>query len=308
MTQKRPAIAYVWIVLKGMAMGAADVVPGVSGGTIAFISGIYDELLESINAIGFGLIKTFKNQGLKGVWQTINGNFLLALFSGILISVLSLVKLLSYWLQKEPVLVWAFFFGLIVASIIYVVRQVKDWRIATYIALVLGIVLSYAIVSISPAINNSPGVLYLMMSGAIAVCAMILPGISGAFILVLLGVYAFVLNAVHTFDISSIFWLGLGAVIGLLTFARLLKFLLTRYRAVTLAALTGIIIGSLNKIWPWKKVVKQITVEDKVIILKDKSVLPFDYPGESHVLLAVLLAVVGFAIIIILEKWAQKTP
>lgn len=308
MSKQRSTVAYVWLVLKGMAMGAADVVPGVSGGTIAFISGIYDELLESINAVGFDLIKVFKNEGIKGVWQKINGNFLVALFSGILISIISLAKILSYWLKEEPVLVWSFFFGLVIASIFYVGKQVKHWNIKTIIALLFGITIAYLITSLSPTTVNQPTTAYIVMSGAIAICAMILPGISGSFILVLLGVYALVLDAVHLRKLDVIVWLGLGAVFGLLTFSRLLKYLLNKYRDLTLAILTGIIVGSLNKIWPWKEVIEQKIIEDRVIVLKDQSVLPTQYDGDPQLLLSLVLAVVGFTLIIILEKWAQKTP
>lgn len=287
-------------------MGAADVVPGVSGGTIAFISGIYDELLDSINAVNFQLLKVFKKEGITGVWKKVNGQFLIALIIGILISVISLAKLLSYALEHKPVLVWSFFFGLVLASIIYVAKQVKRWKLLTVVMLLLGAIVAFYITEISPPEINNPSHLYLMLSGGLAICAMILPGVSGAFILVLLGVYAFVLNAIHSRDLSTIFWVGSGAVIGLLTFSRILKYLLSHYRNLTLATLTGFIIGSLNKIWPWKEVLEQKLIEGKWKVIDDRNILPQDYEGDAQLLLAILLMITGFVFIILLEKWAEK--
>ncbi len=304
--RNRKTFDYLIITLKGMAMGAADVVPGVSGGTIAFISGIYDELLESINTIDFKLLKNFKENGLKKVWDSINGNFLLSLFIGILISVLSLAKLLSHLLETYPILVWSFFFGLVLASILFVGKQIKNWNIVTFLSLGLGIAFAYFITQLQPVVGVNPNAFYLILSGSLAICAMILPGISGAFILVLLGMYQIVLNAVHQREIDKIALIGLGAVIGLLTFSRLLKYILDHYRNSTLAVLTGFIIGALNKIWPWKEVLETLKIGDKLLVLKDKSVSPFQYAGDNQLTYAILLAILGFILIIILEKWGQR--
>ena len=304
--RNRKLFDYLIITLKGIAMGAADVVPGVSGGTIAFISGIYDELLKSINAINFKLLKTFKEKGFKKAWESINGNFLLSLFIGILISVLSLAKILSHILEVYPVLVWSFFFGLVLASILFVGKQIKTWNIVTFLSLGIGISFAYFITQLQPVVGVNPSAFYLILSGSLAICAMILPGISGAFILVLLGMYQIVLNAVHQRDMGKIALIGLGAVIGLLTFSRLLKYILDHYRNSTLAVLTGFIIGALNKIWPWKEVLETLKIEDKILVLKDKSVSPFQYAGDNQLVYAILLATLGFIIIIILEKWGQR--
>ena len=184
--KERRILDYIFITLKGMAMGAADVVPGVSGGTIAFISGIYEELITSINNINLSLIGIFKKDGIKAVWNKINGNFLVSLFIGIFISVLSLAKFLSWLLENEPVLLWSFFFGLVVASIFFVGKEIKQWNLGKITILVLGAALAYFITEL-PVSDNTDSLPYLFMSGALAICAMILPGISGAFILVLLG-------------------------------------------------------------------------------------------------------------------------
>ena len=195
---------YVVIGLKGMAMGAADVVPGVSGGTIAFISGIYEELLGSISNIKFSLFKTFKNEGFKAVWQKVNGSFLLALFVGIFISIISLAKAIKYLLENEPILLWSFFFGLVLASIIYIAKQITKWNFIAVLVLILGAFLAFYITTLNPLVSESSSTLFLFLAGAIAICAMILPGISGAFILVLLGAYKPILAAVNDRDFKTI--------------------------------------------------------------------------------------------------------
>ena len=220
--ENRNLLQYFFITLKGIAMGAADVVPGVSGGTIAFISGIYEELIESINKINFSLFKTLKQEGLKAFWKQVNGNFLLALFTGIFISVISLAKGISWLLLNQPVLLWSFFFGLVVASIYFVGKSIEKWSAATIMMLVFGAVVAYYITTLPPS-ENTDSLPYLFFSGALAICAMILPGISGAFILVLLGSYKVILEAVHERDLKIVVTVGLGAIFGLLSFARVLR-------------------------------------------------------------------------------------
>ncbi len=301
----RRILDYVFITLKGMAMGAADVVPGVSGGTIAFISGIYEELITSINNIDLSLVSILRKDGIKAVWNKVNGNFLLALFLGIFISVLSLAKFLSWLLENEPILLWSFFFGLVLASIFFVGKGITRWNLGTVLVFVLGAALAFFITEL-PASDNSGSLPYLFLSGAIAVCAMILPGISGAFILVLLGSYKTILDAVHERDIKIILTVGVGAVFGLLSFARLLKWMFNHYKNITLALLTGFILGSLNKIWPWKKVLETKTYGDKTIVVDDINVLPGAFEGDSKLILAIILAILGFSLIFILEKVASK--
>ena len=286
-------------------MGAADVVPGVSGGTIAFISGIYEELISSINGINLGLIKIWRSQGFRAFWKQANGNFLLALFSGIFISVVTLARLISWLLENHPILVWSFFFGLVLASVIYVGRAIEKWTLATIMVFILGAVMAFVITRL-PALGETIHPAYFFLSGALAVCAMILPGISGAFILVLLGSYKHLLDAVHQRDILTLLIAAAGAVVGLLSFARLLKWMFSHFRNLTLALLTGFILGSLNKIWPWKEVVESQKINDKFFAIRELSVNPFSYSGEAQLPWAIGLAVLGFALIFILEKTAHK--
>ncbi|WP_299625613.1 DUF368 domain-containing protein [uncultured Tenacibaculum sp.] len=298
---------YVVLALKGMAMGAADVVPGVSGGTIAFISGIYEELLQSISNIKLGLFKTLKEEGFKAAWTALNGNFLLALFSGIFISVFSLAKIISYLLETKPILVWSFFFGLVLASVIYIGKQIKKWNILSVILLVLATIAAYVITTLPPLVSESSSNLFLFLSGAIAICAMILPGISGSFILVLLGAYKPILNAVSSRDIVTILFVALGSIVGLLSFSRILKWLFANYKNYTLAALTGFIIGSLNKIWPWKKVLTYRTnPHGEQEPFNELSISPFSYDGDPQLLYAIILSLIGFSLILLLEKLAVK--
>ncbi len=286
-------------------MGAADVVPGVSGGTIAFISGIYEELIISINNIKPSLITDWKNDGFKVFWQKLNGNFLVALFLGIFISLFSLATLVSWLLENEPILLWSFFFGLVAASIIFVGKEITKWNLATVIILFFGAGLAYFITTL-PASENTASLPYLFMSGALAVCAMILPGISGAFILVLLGSYKTILDAVHERDIKIVITVALGAIFGLLSFAKLLKWMFSNYKNLTLALLTGFILGSLNKIWPWKLILETKTIGDKVITLKEQNVSPFGFEGDPQLMYAIIAAIIGFSLIFILEKLASK--
>lgn len=302
---KRRRLDFLIITLKGMAMGAADVVPGVSGGTIAFISGIYEELIRSINAFNFDLVTTWRKEGFLAAWKQANGGFLLALLTGIGISVASLAKFISWLLENQPVLLWSFFFGLVLASIIVVARAIERWNLGIITTLLAGAALAWYITTLPP-IENTSSLPFLFISGALAICAMILPGISGAFILVLLGSYKTVLDAVHQRDLLILATVAAGAVFGLLSFARLLKYMFSHYKNLTLSLLTGFILGSLNKIWPWKAVLDSRIYGDKVIAVRETNVLPFDYDGNPQLLQAILLAVLGFSLIFILEKLASK--
>jgi len=303
---RRNLLSYIIISLKGVAMGAADVVPGVSGGTIAFISGIYEELITSINSLNFSKFKVLRKEGFKSFWKAINGNFLLALFSGIFISVFSLAKMISWLLVNQPILLWSFFFGLVFASIFFIARVIEKWNLGTISAFVLGAVIAYYITTLPPS-ENTESLPFLFLSGALAVCAMILPGISGAFILVLLGSYKTILDAVHEQELYTVATVAMGAVFGLLSFARLLKWMFENYKNSTLALLTGFILGSLNKIWPWKKVLETKIFGKKVIPVSEVNISPFQYEGDNQLLYAVLLALLGFCVIFILEKLATKS-
>ncbi|MCF6222886.1 MAG: DUF368 domain-containing protein [Flavobacteriaceae bacterium] len=302
---KRNLKDYFVIALKGVAMGAADIVPGVSGGTIAFISGIYEELLDSISSVNLTTLKVLKTKGIKAAWQQINGNFLLSLLIGIGISIFSLAKLISWLLDNQPVLLWAFFFGLVFASILFIGKQITKWNIVTIVTLIIGTVLAYWITTLEPLVSGEVSSLFLFLAGALAICAMILPGISGAFILVLLGAYKPVLEAVHNRDIKMIAFIGAGAIVGLLTFSRILKWLFHHYKNVTLAVLTGFVLGSLNKIWPWKETLTwRVNSQGEKVPLNEQSISPFAYEGESQFFYAILLALAGVAFIFLLERMA----
>lgn len=309
---KRSLTDYLIISLKGMAMGAADVVPGVSGGTIAFISGIYEELIESLNNINSSIFKELRSKGIKYTWKKLNGPFLLALMSGVLISIFSLAKGVEWLLEHHPILLWAFFFGLVAASIVYISKQIKTtlWDIAglkVFLAITIGGSIAYFITILNP-IESSDSNLFLFFAGALAICAMILPGISGAFILVIIGAYGPVLEAISNRDIKTILIIGTGAIVGLLSFSKLLKWLFESYNQLTLAALTGFMIGSLNKIWPWKVVLTyRMNSKGVEIPLNEESICPFNYVGDAQFLQAIGLMLFGFFIILFLEKIGKKT-
>jgi len=304
---KRRIKDYFIIGLKGMAMGAADLVPGVSGGTIAFISGIYEELLGSISNVNLSLFKNLKEEGLAKAWKQLNGNFLTALLIGVLTSVALLSKGISWLLENKPVLLWAFFFGLVLASIIYIAKQVTKWNVLSVVVLMVTALLAYYITTLNPMVTENASPLYMFLAGAIAICAMILPGVSGSFILVLLGAYKPVLDALNTKDIKTIVIFVTGIFVGLLTFSKVLKWLFTNYKNYTLVALTGFIIGSLNKIWPWKKVLTyRLNSHGEKVPFNEASISPFSFDGDPQLLYAVILSIVGFCLILLLEKLAVK--
>jgi len=313
---------YFFVTLKGIAMGAADVVPGVSGGTIAFISGIYEELIESIDNLNLNVFKIWKQDGFKTAWNSINGTFLLALFSGIGISILSLAKLIKYLLHNEPILLWSFFFGLVLASILYIAKQIKGWSIKIILAIIITSVLSYFITLAEPFASPDSSI-YLLFCGFIAIIAMILPGVSGAFILLILGAYETAINTVNNLiegvstgnfellkdALLKFFLLAVGAIVGLKVFSKLLNWMFKHQKNLTLAILTGFMIGSLNKIWPWKEVLKtRINSEGIKVTVLDKSILPNAYVGDSQIITALVLIAIGFATILILESLGNKKP
>ncbi len=309
MTKRNP-IQLALLSLKGVAMGAADVVPGVSGGTIAFISGIYEELIDSINGINLDALKVLKSQGIKAFWNHINGTFFAFLFMGIGISILSLAKLVSYLLAEHPVLIWSFFFGLVIASALLVAKSIKKWDVVLVIFLLLGTGIAFWISS-QQTVGQANASWYIFLSGAIAICAMILPGISGSFILVLLGSYHLVLEALTSRDIPVIAIFLMGCVVGILSFARVLKFLFARFKTITIALLAGFMIGSLYKVWPWK-----INIGDAPLVIHSNgkedwmqaNVLPENFLGDPQLMLAVTYAVGGFLLVVLLERFGPKEP
>ena len=292
---------YALLTLKGIGMGAADVVPGVSGGTIAFIVGIYEELIDSIKSINLTSLKMLCSLKFSRFWKAVNGNFLLAILSGIGLSVFSLAKLITYLLVQEPVLVWSFFFGLVLASIWFVSREVAQWNAKTVIAFAAGAVAAYAITITTPA-ETSNDLWFIFLCGAIAICAMILPGISGSFILVLLGKYFFIMNAVKSLRISVLLVFAGGSVIGISLFSRALSYALHRFHDITIAILSGFMLGSLNKVWPWKETIE--TYIDRHGVAKpliETNILP-----DRQLWEAIGLAFAGFAIVYLLERLSLK--
>lgn len=311
---------YLIITLKGLAMGAADVVPGVSGGTIAFISGIYQELIDSINNVNVSALKTLKKDGLKAAWEQVNGSFLLALLTGIGISILTFSKIITHLLETQPILVWSFFFGLIIASITLIWKEITSWKLVDILFLLIGITVSYYITIARP-VSSPDSYWYLFLSGFIAIIAMILPGISGAFILLLMGSYETVIRTINTFReglttanseilTQALLKLGVfavGAVIGLKSFSKILHWMFEHHKNTTLTLLVGFMVGSLNKVWPWKEVLEtRINSHGEVVPYIDKSILPQNFDGDPKIVMAIVLAILGFVLIFGMEKMASK--
>ncbi len=302
--ENRNLLQHFVIVLKGMAMGVAELVPGVSGGTIAFVAGIYEEFIASINNVNPRTLQVWRKEGFKPFWQHLNGTFLVMLFLGMGISIFSFSKIISWLLENQPIPLWSFFFGLVLASVVVVAKAIGKWNMTTVVLLLLGAVFAYFITTLPP--SQSTGSLpFLFFSGALAVCAMILPGISGSYILVLLGSYKTILDAVDDRDFKILAVVALGAIFGLLSFAKLLKWMFDHHKNITLSILTGFILGSLNKIWPWKKVLETKTIGKKVLVI-DENISPFSFEGEHQLMFAIVAAIVGFSLIFILEKLASQ--
>lgn len=293
-----------------MGMGAADVIPGVSGGTIAFITGIYEELLNSIKSIDKNAIQTLLRMQFVEFWKMINGNFLLALFLGIGTSIMSIAKIVTTLLEEYPIQVWSFFFGLILISSPLVLREIKKWNLAAVISLLFGIAISYALTILTPS-QTPEGLWFIYLAGALAICAMILPGISGAFILLLIGKYEFIINALLQINIPVILVFAVGCITGLLLFSRALSWILENYHSVTIALLAGFMLGSLNKVWPWKEVISyRFNSAGEQIPAFDKSILPSTYlekvNEDPQVFQAILMMALGILLVVIMEKVASS--
>lgn len=298
---KRGIKDYGMLMLKGIAMGAADVVPGVSGGTVAFIVGIYEELINSIKSINPANLKLLFSLRIAEFWKAINANFLLALVSGIAISIFSLAKLITYLLENEPVLVWAFFFGLVLSSTYFVAKTITQWDWKTYLFFVIGTVGAYFITVATPT-ETPNNLFFIFLCGAIAICAMILPGISGSFILVLLGKYFYIMSAVKSLDIVVMLVFICGAFIGITSFSNVLSFLLRRFHNTTIATLAGFMLGSLNKVWPWKETVETyVDSHGHIKPLVEENILPNTLLWEG-----IGLMLFGFLLVYVLEKISQK--
>lgn len=311
----------ITVAIKGACMGAADVIPGVSGGTIAFITGIYDQLIGSINSINTEALKLFFTGKFKEFWKYINGTFLLSLFCGILFSVVALAGLMQYLLESHPIQTWAFFFGLIVASSLFILRGIEGWNLKAVIFLILGIGLGVTVCTLSP--TTTPDALwFIFLSGAIAICAMILPGISGSFILLILGKYKFIMEAItglttgqavgENLVILGVF--AVGAVCGIIAFSRVLNWLLSRYHKQTLLVLAGFIIGSLVKVWPWNNMeaimLAQFPQASEVLNNLSVEILRNEYyrmlgQVDYQIGSAILFALAGFSLVTGIEVAAK---
>lgn len=291
---------YVVLAVKGLCMGAADVVPGVSGGTIAFVTGIYEELVNSIKSINISLFKLLLRGRFTAFWRTLNGNFLLAVLCGILLSVFSLSRLLIYLLDTYPIPVWSFFMGLVVASAIYVLKPLKGLGFGSGLMLVVGIAAAIVVCRLSPT-ETPENYWFVFLTGAIAICAMILPGISGSFVMLLLGKYRFMMDAVANLRWDVLFVFAAGAAIGIVSFSHVLSWLLKRYYNQTVCLLAGFMFGSVDKLWPWKE-----TLPDAI----QRNVLPAKFAhltGQpAQMANALLFAVLGFAVVFGVEFLAKR--
>ena len=317
-------ISKIGLALRGMAMGIAEVIPGVSGGTIAFITGIYETLLSTITSFDLSLIEIFKKEGLTGVWNKINGNFILFLFGGMLVGVVFGIIGVTYLLENYPEPLWAFFFGLILASAVYFLKMAMKDGAVNIAYFLLGLIISYFIVSVAPA-DGSDNLLYVFLSGALAICALILPGISGSFILLLLGMYTVIIPGmkslatdfnVNTLLVIIVFAAGCG--IGLLLFSRVLNYTFKNYKFETIALMAGFMFGSLKKIWPWRNptyVMNKETGEEVAIsnyiadknnelykLIQEDVVMPAAYNGDSLLIVSCLAFLIGIAIVVVLLR------
>jgi putative membrane protein len=305
---------YLLLFFKGMAMGAADVVPGVSGGTVAFITGIYAELIDSLRSLTPAALLVWYRSGFVAFWRHINGTFLTVLFSGVLLSLLSLANVVTYCLEHHPLLVWGFFFGVVLASSLYMGRQLPMRKISIWFIFVLGVLVALGVSVAKPV--QLPGEWWMaFIAGAIAICAMILPGISGSFLLLLMGMYSYILSAVTDFNLFILGCFVAGCVVGLLLFSHVLSWLLHRYQAGTLAALTGFLLGSLNIVWPWKHtLLSVIDRHGKTIPLLQENLLPGSYRflvgNDPQTIWVLGLALLGLLLVFGLEyvaHWGETT-
>lgn len=284
------------VALKGYAMGAANVIPGVSGGTIALLTGIFNELIEALNAVlSVSSWKLLLKGDIKGFWKAIHGTFLLWLAIGVIISVFSLAKLMGYVLEHHPVQTWAFFFGLIIVSAVFMLTDIKGWKGTDVLWLVLGAALGAVICLLSPTETTSD-LWFIALCGAIAICTMILPGISGSFILVLLGKYEYIMKAVSELNIPVLVVFAIGCVLGILAFSKFLHWLIGKYEKQTLLVLIGFTLGALVKVWPWT----DKAACEAANVLNGQPIETLHVPG------AILWALIGAGMVLVLELLTKK--
>jgi putative membrane protein len=297
---KHTAKDYLRLFLTGFTMGAADIVPGVSGGTIAFIFGVYEELINSIKLVSGEVPRLVLKGKFKEAWQTIPFNFLVPMVLGIATAVLSLTNILSHLLTTQPVLVWSFFFGLVLASVFLVSKRIVTWDLRDIAFMLVFTVVAYQIVGAVP-VETPESPIAFVLAGAVAISAMILPGISGSFLLLIMGKYEQIIMAIKTLDLITIGFVGIGAVLGLALFSRLLSYLFNKYHDIMIASLTGFMIGSLRKIWPWKETItSRINSHGLEVPVVEQNILPASL--DQHVFYAVGLCVLAIIVIVLLEK------
>ncbi|MFV1872852.1 MAG: DUF368 domain-containing protein [Oleiphilus sp.] len=287
----------LWVLIKGMLMGAADIVPGVSGGTIAFITGIYERLLTALKMLVPSFFSLIKKRDVKLFIKETDLLFLLTLFTGILISVASLAKVISFMMLSYPIPLWSGFFGLIFASVFVVARDIQAWNLSIVMCLLVGVLIALGITQLSPA-SLEKNTITIFLSGVLAICAMVLPGISGSFILVILGSYAWVLSAIKEFEFTTLGLFSLGCLLGLLSIANLLSWTFQRYREATLSVLTGFMLGAMVKVWPWKEVLSyRENSKGELVPLADRAISPSSYElisgNDPQLVLAVSVAVIS---------------
>lgn len=295
---------------KGVAMGAANVIPGVSGGTIAFITNIYDELIESLKSFDLQAVKLLLSFKIHAFSKHVNFRFLLVLFSGVFLSIVTLGKLLSYLFSMHPVYVWAFFFGLILASVYFVGKNIQKWDVKSWLPLFIGTLIAVIIAYLNPA-NENENTLYLFLCGIVAMASMLLPGLSGSFVLILMGNYQLIfLEAVPEFDLRILIPVVLGSGVGFIILSRIISFLLGKFRDSTIGLLTGFILGSLLIIWPWKNAVFLVNETGELILKNGKQIVEsyhwfapdFFNPQTWY---AALFIILGIVVVILIEGLAK---
>ena len=285
--KSRNTIGYLRVFLCGILMGIADAIPGISGGTIALLLGIYEELIGSISNFNIYLFQNLKKKGIKYCWNKINGNFLLSLITGVLLSLVSFVKIFSILIQKYPLFIWSFFLGLILATLFVINRNIKKWNIVNFILIFIFAFLTILLSIINPSISENINLFYILICGIIASSAMILPGISGSLILVILGVYTLIINALNNLEYNIILVFLIGCLIGIINFSKIIKWLFHNYRDYTFSIMLGRVIGSIYTVWPWKKSFTDDMTND-------------------YIFLSVIITIIGFTMIYTLEKISKK--
>ena len=285
--KSRNTIGHLRVFFCGILMGIADAIPGISGGTVALLLGIYEELIGSISNFNINLFQNLKKKGIKYCWNKINGNFLLSLISGVLLSLVSFVKIFSVLIQKYPLFIWSFFLGLILATLFVINRNIKKWNIVNFILIFIFAFLTILLSIINPSISENINLFYILICGIIASSAMILPGISGSLILVILGVYTLIINALNNLEYNIILVFLIGCLIGIINFSKIIKWLFHNYRDYTFSIMLGLVIGSIYTVWPWRK-----SFTDDVT--------------NEYIFISVIITIIGFAVIYSLEKISKK--